>query len=67
MMVNRRFHVGVMALCAAATGAVWLSAQGAAPASRIRGFSAASSEAQAAREREMKARRRRGSPRRTST
>ena len=44
-----------MALCAAATGAVWLSAQGAAPASRIRGFSAASSAAQAAREREMKA------------
>jgi N-acetylated-alpha-linked acidic dipeptidase len=54
MSVTRRVSVGVMALCAAATGAVWLSAQGAAPAFRIRGFSAASSEAETAREREMK-------------
>src|SRR6186713_2287852 len=54
MRMNRRFHAGVLALYAAASGAVWLSAQSA-PASRIRGFSAASSEAEAARERDMKA------------
>ena len=47
---------GVLALCAAIVGAVWLSAQGAMPApGRIRGFSAASSAAEAARERELKA------------
>ena len=55
MIVNRRFYVGVIALGAAMTAAVWVSAQGTAPPSGIRGFSAASSAAQAAREREMKA------------
>ena len=55
MMLNRRLSVGMMALCAATAGAVWVSAQGAAPPARIRGFSAASAAAEAAREREMKA------------
>jgi N-acetylated-alpha-linked acidic dipeptidase len=55
MSVTRRVHVGVMAVYAAAASAVWLSAQGAAPPSLIRGFSAASMAAEVAREREMKA------------
>src|SRR5713101_38357 len=57
-----RFRVPVLAFCAATAGVAWLSAQasgsgsgqGNAPA-RIRGFSAASSVAEEAREREMKA------------
>src|SRR3954451_19154168 len=45
-----------LALGAATIGAVWLSAQGTPPSSlRIRGFSAAASAAEAARERELKA------------
>jgi N-acetylated-alpha-linked acidic dipeptidase len=48
-------RVGVAALGAAVAGAVWLSAQSPAPAPRIRGFSAASSAAEAARERDLKA------------
>jgi N-acetylated-alpha-linked acidic dipeptidase len=61
MICNRRSPVGVIALCAAASVTVWLSAQGAqppggaAPPARIRGFSDAAGAAQAAREREMKA------------
>ena len=51
MSVMRR---GLAALCAATLGAAWLSAQGA-PTGRIRGFTAASSEAELARERELKA------------
>src|SRR3954467_8583926 len=45
-----------LALGAATIGAVWLSAQGTPPSSlRIRGVSAAASAAEAARERELKA------------
>src|SRR6185295_19226005 len=55
MIVFRRVPIGVMALCAATSSVVWLSAQSAPPPSRIRGFSAASSAAEAARERDMKA------------
>jgi N-acetylated-alpha-linked acidic dipeptidase len=56
--VMGRFIAGAIAFCAATTGAAWLSAQ--APAeragqARIRGFSDASSAAEAARERELKA------------
>src|SRR4051812_2371604 len=54
MSVNRRFCAGVAALCASTIAVAWLSAQAGAPA-RIRGFSAASSAAQADRERELKA------------
>ena len=43
---------GVMAVCAAVSGMAWLSAQ---EGPRIRGFSAASSAAETARERELKA------------
>ena len=55
MILNRRWSVAVITLFAAATGAVWLSAQSTASPAAIRGFSAASAAAQAAREREMKA------------
>jgi len=57
-----RFGVPVLAFCAATAGVTWLSAQASGPGSgqgnapaRIRGFSAASSAAETAREREMKA------------
>src|SRR5258706_15729723 len=53
-----RFLAGAVALCAATTGAAWLSAQapGERPRqARIRGFSDASSAAEVARERELKA------------
>jgi N-acetylated-alpha-linked acidic dipeptidase len=52
-----RFLAGAIACCAVTTGAAWLSAQApAAPGqARIRGFSDASSAAEAARERELKA------------
>ena len=60
MTFNVRCWVVVLAVCAAAPSTVWLSVQaGAQPAApgpaRIRGFSAAASAAEAAREREMKA------------
>ncbi len=44
----------IVALCGATIGTVWLTAQGS-PPSPIRGFSAASGAAEAARERELKA------------
>ena len=47
---------GMVALCAGMAGAVWLSAQSTPPgAERIRGFSAAASATEAARERALKA------------
>jgi len=54
MKLTRRFCAGVAAFCASTTAVAWLSAQAGAPA-RIRGFSTASSAAQAERERELKA------------
>jgi N-acetylated-alpha-linked acidic dipeptidase len=55
--VMGRFLAGAIACCAVTMGAAWLSAQApAAPGqARIRGFSDASSAAEAARERELKA------------
>ena len=46
-------YFGAAILCVAAAG--WLSAQSGAPSSRLRGFSAAGSSAEAARERELRA------------
>src|SRR5437016_1714628 len=58
----RRFRGPVLAFCAVTAGVAWLSAQASGPGSaqgnapaRIRGFSVASSAAEAALEREMKA------------
>jgi N-acetylated-alpha-linked acidic dipeptidase len=50
-----RLLAGAIALCTAATGGAWLSAQGAGAQARIRGFSDASSAAESARERDLKA------------
>jgi N-acetylated-alpha-linked acidic dipeptidase len=56
MSTNRKGAVPLFALCAATLTVAWLSAQSPTPpAGRVRGFSAAASVAELAREQEMKA------------